>query len=154
MFWPFLTCHHKSGSTANMRPTIKTAPTSIVPSIAGNETTRFRSESESPALVLTAAGARALADAHASEAGISIPSPPTPARHAISDSLMVVSTLHHAGHSPGYECTSLTGIRVAPPPLAVPPFPDPPPVVVQPGPPMLPHVVALTITASMLSKFP
>src|SRR5260370_22054605 len=95
MTCPSLTCHHKSGSTANMRPAIKTAPTSIIPSIAGNEMTRFSKENDSAAPVVTAGGVRAAAGTQASEAaGIAWPSVPESLPHVTCNSLIVLPSPH------------------------------------------------------------
>src|SRR5260370_4977883 len=95
MSCPALTCHHKSGSTANMRPAIKTAPTSIIPSIAGNEMTGLSKENDSAAPVVTAGGVRAAAGTQASEAaGIAWPSVPESLPHVTCNSLIVLPSPH------------------------------------------------------------
>src|SRR5258705_12106707 len=68
MFWPFLTCHQTSGSTTKRRPATKPAPTSIVPSMAGNEKRRFSSDIDSTAAVVTIRG-RTAAGEQASATG-------------------------------------------------------------------------------------
>src|SRR5713226_5137836 len=91
MSCPTLTCHHKSGSTANVRPAIKTAPTSMVPSIAGNEMTRFSKENDSAAPVVTTGSVRAAAGTQASEAaGIAFPPVPESLPHVTCNSLIVL----------------------------------------------------------------
>ena len=52
-------CHHKSGSTVNVRPTENTVPTRNAASTAGKENTLWRTESVAPFAAAANCGAAA-----------------------------------------------------------------------------------------------
>src|SRR5712692_5968112 len=89
MFCPTLMCHHTSGSTTKARAWTNTLPTRKVPSMAGKEKAQQRKTAKRLVLDATEdAPAGAFEAAPSGVGGKDMPSPPTPGRIAISDSLI------------------------------------------------------------------